>query len=268
MPHNIVHSKHTIFNIPLSIFQRSKGGEYLINDKTSSLFNSGEKSRRPRYTSHQFSSLSSFLVSIQNYTIHQRYTELFTFVPEKLSLHPALKNRMRVRKTERKREKGEEREARCSDGSIRIYAFNANHILINADRCFLRREKNTKKRVETRKRMDRGSEVREKKGKRRKECKCVLKSYHTLMGPSREWKQGEFNCRKKETQSVPRLAFRRNSRTERRLSTKGARNSLTLCDVTNSTFVFHKKEFSSLRLTLITLFVPSEIWNKESCDQK
>lgn len=50
---------------------------------------------------------------------------------------------------------------------------------------------------------------KEREGERRMECKCVLKSYHTLMGPSREWKQGEFNCRKKETQSVPRLAFRR-----------------------------------------------------------
>lgn len=42
----------------------------------------------------------------------------------------------------------------------------------------------------------------------RMEYKCVLKSYHTLIGPSREWKQGEFNCRRKETQSLPRLGFR------------------------------------------------------------
>lgn len=54
-----------------------------------------------------------------------------------------------------------------------------------------------------------GTERKRERRKRRMECKCVFKSYHTLMGPSREWKQGEFNCRKKETQSVPRLAFRR-----------------------------------------------------------
>lgn len=85
----------------------------------------------------------------------------------------------------------------------------------------------------------------ERTERKRMECKCVLKSYHTLMGPSREWKQGEFNCRKKETQSVPRLAFRRNSRTERRLSTK--RNFLGHCqDVANSTLRFknvpHRRE--------------------------
>lgn len=74
---------------------------------------------------------------------------------------------------------------RCSDSSIRIYAFNANHILINADRCFLRREKNTKEVAGTGRRMDGGSETAMKKGERRMEYKCVLKSYHTLMGPSR-----------------------------------------------------------------------------------
>lgn len=63
-------------------------------------------------------------------------------------------------RSEKEEEEKRRRRIRCSDSSIRIYAFNANHILINADRCFLRREKNTEKRDEKEWRgMDGGSEA-------------------------------------------------------------------------------------------------------------
>lgn len=106
----------------------------------------------------------------------------------------------------------------------------------------------------------------EKEGKRRMECKCVLKSYHTLRGPSREWKQGEFNCRKKETQSVPRLAFRR-ARNVDFLQKKKKRNFLGYCqDVANSTLRFLKMFLIG---ALITSLVPRKKFrNRRIRDQK
>lgn len=106
----------------------------------------------------------------------------------------------------------------------------------------------------------------DRKRERRMECKCVLKSYHTLMGPSREWKQGEFNCRKKETQSVPRLAFRR-ARNVDFLQKKKKRNLLGYCqDVANSTLRFLKMFLIG---ALITSLVPRKKFrNRRIRDQK
>lgn len=107
----------------------------------------------------------------------------------------------------------------------------------------------------------------DRKRERRMECKCVLKSYHTLMGPSREWKQGEFNCRKKETQSVPPALLSVAHGTSTSCKKKKKRNLLGYCqDVANSTLRFLKMFLIG---ALITSLVPRKKFrNRRIRDQK